>query len=494
LIGPQGIPGIGVATVTVSDTPPAGAPDATLWWESSTGLLYVFYNDGSSRQWVVAAPQPDISTFVQKRGDTLTGPLILNADPTNPLGAATKQYVDANAGTGGGGSAPPVSNSNPIMDGVAAPGSLTGYSRGDHVHPSDTSRVAKSGDTMTGALAVTNGVTVAAAAWPSLTLNRTAAGGGSIITGQMAGVARWDMRLGDQDAESGGNAGSSFLIYRYNDAGSPVDAPLSINRASGLVSVNNLAVNAVGIGFRLIASQYGVLFDNDDNNFYILLTNQYDPNGSLNGFRPFSIALNSGAVSCANGLSCNTLNVASNASVGGQMQVNSGVLSVGYRCRAGTSGGYGGNNYNLNWVVGTGMNVWVDTSNLGTIFFSSDYRIKKDVGDLPGMWAKVKALRPIKYTQAEFSPPSHLAHIEQMKAKGNEVSDAPLFAADNIERWGFVAHELQTTLTGTAASGVKDAPDTIQAPNPLTVIAALTKALQEAMTRIEALEARAGAR
>ena len=32
--------------------------------------------------------------FVERSGDTMAGPLILNADPTNDLGAATKQYVD----------------------------------------------------------------------------------------------------------------------------------------------------------------------------------------------------------------------------------------------------------------------------------------------------------------------------------------------------------------------------------------------------------------
>ena len=41
------------------------------------------------------------------------------------------------------------------MDGAAAIGTDTGFSRGDHVHPSDTSRVAKTGDTMTGRLAFT---------------------------------------------------------------------------------------------------------------------------------------------------------------------------------------------------------------------------------------------------------------------------------------------------------------------------------------------------
>ena len=38
------------------------------------------------------------STVVLKAGSTMTGDLILNADPTANLGAATKQYVDNNAG------------------------------------------------------------------------------------------------------------------------------------------------------------------------------------------------------------------------------------------------------------------------------------------------------------------------------------------------------------------------------------------------------------
>ena len=43
------------------------------------------------------------------------------------------------SGGGTGGAAP--SNSPPVMDGVAAPGVVTTYARGDHVHPSDTSRL-----------------------------------------------------------------------------------------------------------------------------------------------------------------------------------------------------------------------------------------------------------------------------------------------------------------------------------------------------------------
>jgi hypothetical protein len=166
-----------------------------------------------------------------------------------------------------------------------------------------------------------------------------------------------------------------------------------------------------------------------------------------------------------------------NLVVGGTSQLG------GFASRRGTSGAYGTSIHNFYWTGG--IEVWIDTTNVGSMNITSDYRTKKDVVDLPPMWDTVKALRPVKYTQAEFSPPSHLALMASGK-DGDPVDH--LFAADDIERWGFIAHELQATLTPSAATGVKDQSDLIQAPNPFTLIAALTKALQEAMTRIEVLE------
>lgn len=46
------------------------------------------------------------------------------------------------------------SDAMPQMDGVGSAGTGGNYSRGDHVHPSDTSKVNKSGDTMTGDLGI----------------------------------------------------------------------------------------------------------------------------------------------------------------------------------------------------------------------------------------------------------------------------------------------------------------------------------------------------
>ena len=41
------------ANTIVSDTEPnlGNHPDGTLWWDSGTGLMYIIYNDGTTRQW-----------------------------------------------------------------------------------------------------------------------------------------------------------------------------------------------------------------------------------------------------------------------------------------------------------------------------------------------------------------------------------------------------------------------------------------------------------
>lgn len=38
-----------------SDTPPANPADNQQWWRASNGQLYIWYNDGNSKQWVQAA-------------------------------------------------------------------------------------------------------------------------------------------------------------------------------------------------------------------------------------------------------------------------------------------------------------------------------------------------------------------------------------------------------------------------------------------------------
>jgi hypothetical protein len=75
----------GGASVLVGSTPPVGAPDKSLWFEDDSGLLFIKYNDGTSSQWVIACPQPDLNQFVLKAGDTMTGPLVGTGIQLGPL-------------------------------------------------------------------------------------------------------------------------------------------------------------------------------------------------------------------------------------------------------------------------------------------------------------------------------------------------------------------------------------------------------------------------
>jgi Chaperone of endosialidase/Collagen triple helix repeat (20 copies) len=69
----------------------------------------------------------------------------------------------------------------------------------------------------------------------------------SAIEGRMAAKNRWSLRLADNDAESGSNAGSSFAIWRYDDAGASIDKPFGINRANGYTYITRLASPAAGV-------------------------------------------------------------------------------------------------------------------------------------------------------------------------------------------------------------------------------------------------------
>ena len=72
---------------------PTSTPSST-----SNGITYLW--DGT--KWNTS-DYTSSELFVLKTGDQMTGPLLLNGPPTQSLGAATKAYVDANAGGGGEG-------------------------------------------------------------------------------------------------------------------------------------------------------------------------------------------------------------------------------------------------------------------------------------------------------------------------------------------------------------------------------------------------------
>jgi hypothetical protein len=433
--------------------------------------------------------------YVNVTGDAMTGNLSINAGATDH-----SRFIVNNTGPYGGmleGQRGGVSRwQMRIVDGSAETGGHTGNNFALYAFSDD-------GSFRSAAMTVNRAnsyVNFAGNLYTStvgdhckLTLNSTAAGLAAIVEGQRGGAMRWALRLGDAVTESGSNAGNDFALYAYNDAGAYLSSPFNIKRSSGAALFSGTVDTSTGYllngqSFASRSPNYTIV--NSSTGSGVVIGNTNDPTTYFrNGSHYFQDVGGTATRLLLNG---------------GEANFGVSVTSViGYQTRNGMNGAVTSGVFNISYPGsgGTGIDMWINTTNFGHLSFTSDYRIKKDVIDLPGMWDTVKALRPIKFTQAEFSPPSHVKHIaeETLKARKEAeenpeaapryIDTSPMFESNEIEQWGFIAHELQETLTPSAASGVKDAPAEIQAPNPFTLIAALTKALQEAMARIEALEA-----
>jgi hypothetical protein len=142
-------------------------------------------------------------------------------------------------------------------------------------------------------------------------------------------------------------------------------------------------------------------------------------------------------------------------------------IQGGVQTRQGLNGVDGSNCFTI-WHTGTTQQLRIDDSYCGNFAYQCDYRIKKGVKPLPSVWEGIKKLRPISYTR---------------KAWG-------IFTDSDELHWGLIAHEAQEALFLGAATGEKDGKD-LQSPDLMALITALAKGLQEAMLRIEKLEAKA---
>ena len=53
--------GVAGSSIALSDTPPASPTAGLLWWNSTYGQLFIWYDDGTSQQWVPATPVPSLA-------------------------------------------------------------------------------------------------------------------------------------------------------------------------------------------------------------------------------------------------------------------------------------------------------------------------------------------------------------------------------------------------------------------------------------------------
>ena len=150
----------------------------------------------------------------------------------------------------------------------------------------------------------------------------------------------------------------------------------------------------------------------------------------------------------------------------------------GFGCRTGLSTDSGNNNaasvntghhFNI-WWSDTAAYFYIDSVRLGYIMLgTSDYRKKRNIEnlDINGI-ERLKKLRPVKYQDKAF----------QIFKETEDIHE------------GFIAHEMQEVIP----DAVKQEKDKeMQTIDYLPVLSTLTKALQEAVAKIEVLEAKVAA-
>ena len=293
-----------VGGVSISDTAPGSPKVGQLWWRSTDGQTFLWFNDGNSTQWVqqnIGTPGPQglqgvqgpqgtqgvqgpagaagtsvdaytkaesDTNFVNVLGDTMTGPLVL---PNSGTASATSiNFGSATVGIYGNAAAIFFSTAStqrlaigsatiaaalPIALPADPASALHAATKQyvDAVNTTATGKVNKAGDTMTGTLTLSY-------ASPVLYIDKAASGQAADIVGRKTGSNRWILRLGDFDAESGSDAGSNFTLLSYGDTGSYLGAGLTINRKTLKATVAVDPTDALGIATKqYVDAQVSVL-------------------------------------------------------------------------------------------------------------------------------------------------------------------------------------------------------------------------------------------
>ncbi len=208
----EGVTGT-VTTASPSDTSPAmdGVADSGESTDYSRGD-HVHPTDTSRAP--VASP-------------TFTG---VPAAPTAAVGTNTTQIATtAFVQSALGASVPSASTANPVVDGTASPGSATTWSRGDHVHPTDTTRQAKI--TASGILKGNGSGTVTAATagtdyqMPIKVVTNPA-------ISPVSGVFTWSIA-----AASAFSSGSILICVYDTSTGALVYPDIVVNQSTGAVTI-----------------------------------------------------------------------------------------------------------------------------------------------------------------------------------------------------------------------------------------------------------------
>ena len=426
--GVQWLASGGGSSVSTGDIAPVNPVNGDLWFRTDRAELFVWYDDGDSGQWVEAT----------------TG-----------------------GGGGGGGTA-----AEPIVAGEGLTGGTitdTGTVALDTVF-TDARYVNVTGDTMSGPLVVPNAATGGQAINSDTADGRYVNVTGDTMTGPLVVP---NATLGTQAL----NMNTADARY-VNVTGDTMTGDLNMNSAS-IIATTNGGVNA---GAYSVLSPDGGIKLNRNNvslgpylDFYINNAFKYRLLSLSDSLSFYSVGTNPGDIAAAIGQYGSLWLDTSTARP--DLAANRGaIFARSLQGRPGVNGTGWNNGVNLSWT-GAGMQLWVDATNLGTINTTSDYRIKEAVQPQPEAWERIKQLRPVTYQLKDFHPTSE------------DSAERSLFRADSLTRDGFIAHEVAEVIPS-GVDGVKDDPEQVQSLRVDAILSVTVKALQEALAKIETLEAR----
>ena len=94
----------GVGGVTVQSAAPSSPNSGDLWYDTDDGRIFIYYNDGSSAQWVDASPNGTPTDLIVEgttalKGTATTRAIVPEADSTYDIGTSSNRFADVYADT-----------------------------------------------------------------------------------------------------------------------------------------------------------------------------------------------------------------------------------------------------------------------------------------------------------------------------------------------------------------------------------------------------------
>ena len=98
------VDGTEVGGVAVQSAAPSSANQGDLWYDTDDGRIFVYYNDGSSAQWVDASPNGTPTDLIVEgttalKGTATTRAIVPEADSTYDIGTSSNRFADVYADT-----------------------------------------------------------------------------------------------------------------------------------------------------------------------------------------------------------------------------------------------------------------------------------------------------------------------------------------------------------------------------------------------------------